>query len=160
MLIWIFFFSYAPPPNFEGGIQMKWLISILFNERDHACGLTVRCGFIFILRCLRCIQPHAWPKTTCMVSFIFILRLHVRCGVVRCGLSLAKIITAPHLIFVVTYAVRYIRCGLNDLKFVYFSNFKFFLPSQKLIFPFVLVQVLNFELVFLHFGLAFLINTC
>ena len=156
MLIWIFFFSYAPPPNFEGGIQMKWLISILFNERDHACGLTVRCGFIFILWCLRCIKPHAWPKTTCMVSFIFILRLHVRCGVVRCGLSLAKTITAPHLIFVVTYAVRYIRCGLNDLKYVYFSNFKFFLPSQKLIFPFVLVQVLNYWASFSLFWVSFL----
>ena len=49
-----------------------------------------------------------------------------------------------YIIFAVTYTVRYIRCGLNDLKFVYFSNFGLFLPSPKLIFPFVLVQVLNY----------------
>ena len=66
------------------------------------------------------------------------------CGVMRCGLSLAKTITTPHLIFAITYAVRYIRCGLNDLKLVYFSNFELFLPSPKLMFPFVLVQVVNY----------------
>ena len=68
----------------------------------------------------------------------------VRCGAVRCGLSLAKTITALHLIFAITYAVRYIKFDLNDLKLVYFSNFGLFLPSPKLIFPFVLVQVLNY----------------
>ena len=62
----------------------------------------------------------------------------------RCGLSLAETIIAPHLIFTVTYAVQYIKCVLNDLKLVYFSNFGLFLPSLKLIFPFVLIQVLNY----------------
>ena len=62
------------------------------------------------------------------------------CGAVWCGAvqrvqSLAKTITAPHLIFAVTYAVRYIKCGLKP---IYFSNFGLFLPSTKLIFPFIL----------------------
>ena len=74
----------------------------------------------------------------------------------RCGLSLAKTITAPHLIFAVTYAVRYIRCSLNDLKLVYFSNFRFFLPNPKLIFLFVLVQILNYWASFSLFWVGFL----
>ena len=81
------------------------------------------------------------------------------CGVVQCGLSLAKTITAPHRIFAVTYAVRYIRCSLNDLKLVYFSNFGLFLPSSKLIFPFVLVQVLNYWASFSLFWVGFLNQT-
>ena len=89
---------------------------------------------------------------------------HFQHRTLRCGL--AKIITAPHLIFAVTClvwcclefsqnynhialhfydhmygAVRFIRCGL---KLIYFSNFGFFLPILKLIFPFILGQVLNY----------------
>ena len=57
------------------------------------------------------------------------------CGAVRYGAiqSLVKTITAPYLIFAVTCTILYIR---YDLKSVYFSNFGFFLPSPKLIFPF------------------------
>ena len=57
----------------------------------------------------------------------------VRCGVVRFKFSQNHNYTASH--FCVTYSVRYIRCGLNDLKLVYFSNFGLFLPSPKLFFP-------------------------
>ena len=52
--------------------------------------------------------------------------------------------------------MRYIRCSLNDLKLIYFSNFGLFLPSPKLIFPFVLVQVLNYLLSFSLFWVGFL----
>ena len=95
--------------------------------------------------------------------------------------SLAKTIIAQHLIFAVTYvvrcglkfsqnynrtayhfcghiygaSVRCIKCGLNDLKFVYFSNFGLFLPNAKLIFPFVLVQVLNYWASFSLFWVGF-----
>ena len=48
-----------------------------------------------------------------------------------------------------------IRCDLNDLKFVYFSNFGLFLPNPKLIFPFVLVQVLNYWANFSLFWVGF-----
>ena len=61
----------------------------------------------------------------------------------RCGLSLAKAITAPHRIFVVTYAVRY-KDRFELFEVGIFFKFWFFLPSPKLIFPFVLVQVLNY----------------
>ena len=88
---------------------------------------------------------------------------HFQHRILRCGLS--KIIIASRLIFAVIYAVRFkfsqnhnrtashfcghicgavYKCGLNDLKLIYFSNFGFFLPSPKLIFSFVLVQVLNY----------------
>ena len=52
--------------------------------------------------------------------------------------DLAKTITVPHLNFVVTCAEQYIKYGLHGLKSVYFSNFGFFLPSQKLFFFFPL----------------------
>ena len=73
----------------------------------------------------------------------------MRCGAVWCKITcgavrLCHFASGIGAIFAITYAVRYIRCSLNDLKFVYFSNFGFFLPSPKLIFPFVLVQVLNY----------------
>ena len=63
------------------------------------------------------------------------------CGAIQ---SSAKTITALHLIFAVTCIVQCIRCNLNSLKLVYFSNFRLFLPDPKLIFPFVLGQVLNY----------------
>ena len=67
-----------------------------------------------------------------------------RRGAVECGAvwSLAKTITTPYLIFVVTCAVWCIWYGLNNLKSVYFSNFGFFMPNPKLIF-------------FLYFGVSF-----
>ena len=52
--------------------------------------------------------------------------------------------------------MRYIKCGLNDLKLVYFSNFGFFLPSPRLIFPFILVKVLNYWASFSLFWVGFL----
>ena len=52
--------------------------------------------------------------------------------------------------------MRYIRCSLNDLKLVYFSNFELFLSSPKLIFSFVLVQVLNYLVSFSLFLVGFL----
>ena len=119
-------------------------------------------GGVFVVQCGAILDHFQHRILRCSLSKI-ITAPHLIFAVtyaVRCGLSLAKTITAPHLIFAITYAVRYIRCSLNDLKFVYFSNFGFFLPSPKLIFPFVLVQVLNYCLVFLYFGLAFLISTC
>ena len=63
------------------------------------------------------------------------------CGVMWCGLELAKTITTLHLIFAITCMVRCIRCGL---KLIYFLDFGLFLPSKKLIFPFVLSQVLKY----------------
>ena len=72
------------------------------------------------------------------------------------GPFLAKTITAPYLIFAVTCTVLCIRYGLNGLKSIYFSNFGFFLPSQKLIFPFVLGQVLNYWASFSLFWVDFL----
>ena len=63
------------------------------------------------------------------------------CGVVQCGLELAKTITVLHLIFAVTCAVWCIKCGL---KLIYFSGFELFPPSKKLIFLFVLGQVLKY----------------
>ena len=75
----------------------------------------------------------------------------------RCGLELAKTIIALHLIFAVTCAVWCIKCGL---KLIYFSGFELFPPSKKLIFLFVLGQVLKYwASFFFFFGLAFLINT-
>ena len=58
-----------------------------------------------------------------------------------------------HLIFAITCAVRCIRCGLKP---IYFSNFGHFLLSPKLIFPFVLVQVLNYWANFSLFWVGFL----
>ena len=59
------------------------------------------------------------------------------CDAMWCSavLSLTKIITASHLIFAATCAVRYLRCSLNNLKLVYFLNFEFFMSSPKLFFP-------------------------
>ena len=75
----------------------------------------------------------------------------------RCGLKFSQNHnhTVPHLIFAITYAVRCIRCGLNDLKLVYFTNFGLFLPSLKLIFPFLLGQVLNYWASFSLFWVGF-----
>ena len=56
-------------------------------------------------------------------------------GCLRC--DLAKTIKVLHLNFAITYAGRYIRGGLHSLKPVYFLNFRFFLSSSKLIFPFI-----------------------
>ena len=66
-----------------------------------------------------------------------------RCGVVWCGLEFNQNHnrTAPY--FAITCVVRCTRCSL---KLVYFSNFEFFLPSQKLIFffSFILSQIINY----------------
>ena len=70
----------------------------------------------------------------------------------QCSLELMKIITTPHLIFAGTCAVRYIRYGLKP---IYISNCEFFLPSEKLIFPFVLGQVLKYCVNFSLFWVGF-----
>ena len=49
--------------------------------------------------------------------------------------------TTPYFCGHMCGAVQFIRCGL---KLVYFSKFGFFLPILKLIFSFVLGQVLNY----------------
>ena len=82
-------------------------------------------------------------KTITALHFIFAVTCAVRCGAVRCGLELAKTITALRLIFVVTCAVRCITYGL---KLIYFLDFGLFLPSKKLIFPFIFgpsLKILN-----------------
>ena len=61
--------------------------------------------------------------------------------VVWCGfghLERSGLEFSQNLIFAVTYTVQCIKCGLNNLKSIYFSKFGLFLPSPKLIFPFVL----------------------
>ena len=44
---------------------------------------------------------------------------------------------------------------MNSLKPVYFSNFELFLPSSRLIFPFVFDQVLNYWIGFSLFWIGF-----
>ena len=109
----------------------------------------VRCGAVlgnFQHRTLQC----SLAKTMHCTLF---LRSHVRCGAVQ---SLVKTITAPHLIFVITCAILCIRCGLKSANFL---NFGLFLLSPKLIFPFLWAKFLIIKLVFIYFGLDFLVNT-
>ena len=97
--------------------------------------LASRCGLAKIIY-----APH----------LIFAFTYAVQCGVVWRGLDFSQNCnrTAPHLIFVVTCVIWCIRCSLNSLKLIYFSNFGFFPPSPKLIFHFVLGQILNYWISF------------
>ena len=58
------------------------------------------------------------------------------CGAVLGHLERSGLEFSQNLIFAVTYVVQCIKCGLNNLKLIYFSKFGLFLPSPKLIFPF------------------------
>ena len=122
--------------SFVEGIP-HFLISLLWSR---SVRYAMRCSFGSFL------APHfvRWFSQNCNCTVPYF------CGhmydTVKCGAvwSLAKTITASHLIFAVTCAVQCIRCGLNDLKSIYFSNFGLFLPSPKLIVSFILGQVLNY----------------
>ena len=103
------------------------------NIQKQGC---LRCSVIlghFQHRTLQC----SLVKTITTPHLIFVVT-YVQCGVVQ---NLTKTIAKPHFIFMITCAVQCIRCGLKP---VYFSNFGFFLPIIKLIFSFVLGQVLNY----------------
>ena len=60
------------------------------------------------------------------------------CGAVLGHLEQSGLEFSQNLIFAVTYVVQCIKCGLNNLKSIYFSKFGLFISSPKLIFPFVL----------------------
>ena len=94
-----------------------------------------------------CITPYFCGHMCCVMRCSA-----VWCSAVQCSLELIKIITAPHLIFAGPCAVRYIRYGLKP---IYISNCGFFLPSEKLIFPFVLGQVLKYWVNFSLFWVGF-----
>ena len=59
------------------------------------------------------------------------------CSVERCCLEFHQNHNRHHILFLRLH----VRCGFKP---VYFSNFGFFLPNPKLIFPFVLDQILNY----------------
>ena len=87
------------------------------------------------------------------------------CNAARCSfrhflvthfvMRFSKIITAPHLIFMVTWEVWYLRCDLNNLKPLYFPILGFFCPIQNWFFSFILGQILNYWAIFYLFLAVF-----
>ena len=87
------------------------------------------------------------------------------CSVARCSfrpflvthfvMRFSQIITAPHLIFMVTWEAQYLRRDLNNLKPLYFPILGFFFPIQNWFFSFILGQVLNYWAIFYLFWAIF-----